>query len=200
VGHREIRPAVDAGRQERDETRLERADRNWNELLQELRVTQTAVAILFSMLLIVPFSARFDRLDGFGRGVYLATLLLAAASAVLLVGPVAYHRVLFAQGEKTHIVEVSHRMSTVGLGLLALSVAGVILLVCELLVARTAALALAALYGVGTATLWFALPLGRRRARRRSWVSSPSARDTGLHRAPTLPPTDGGRHGGGRGA
>jgi hypothetical protein len=35
--------------QHRGEGELERADRNWTELLGELRVTQTGVAILFSL-------------------------------------------------------------------------------------------------------------------------------------------------------
>jgi hypothetical protein len=152
--------------EERDESRLERADRNWNELLQELRVTQTGVAILFSMLLTVPFSARFGALDAFGRAVYLVTLLLAAASAVFLIGPVAYHRVLFAQGEKTHVVAVSHRMSTAGLVLLALAVTGTILLVWDVLTGRTTAVVTAALFGAGTVGLWFVPPLLRRRRRR----------------------------------
>ena len=84
--------------QDRDETDLERADRNWDELLGELRVTQTGVAILFSVLLTVPFSARFEDVDAFQRNVYLVALLLSAATTVVLIGPVAYHRVLFAQG------------------------------------------------------------------------------------------------------
>ena len=151
--------------EQRDETRLQRADRNWNELLQELRITQTGVAILFSMLLTVPFSARFGVLDGFGRTVYLVTLLLAAGSTVFLVGPVAYHRVLFAQGEKTHVVAVSHRMSTVGLCLLAMAVTGTILLVWDVLSGRAAATVVAALFGCSTVGLWFVPPLLRRRRR-----------------------------------
>lgn len=148
--------------EQREESRLERADRNWNELLQELRVTQTGVSILFSALLTVPFSQRFPRLDGAGRAIYLVTLLLAAASAVVLVGPVAYHRVLFAQGEKTQIVRASHRMSIAGLVLLALAVTGVVLLVLTLLLGTAAAAAVAGVFGVLTAGLWFAPPLLRR--------------------------------------
>jgi O-antigen/teichoic acid export membrane protein len=148
---------------EREETPTERADRNWNELLQELRVTQTGVAILFSMLLTVPFSARFDELDPFGRRVYLAALLLAAASVVSLIGPVAYHRLLFRQGEKLNVVAVSHRMAQAGLALLALAVAAVLLLVCDLLLDRGPALAVAVVFGLGTAGLW-ALPALRRRS------------------------------------
>ncbi|MFP5218671.1 MAG: DUF6328 family protein [Actinomycetes bacterium] len=148
---------------DREETPAERADRNWNDLLQELRVTQTGVAILFSVLLTVPFSQRFEDLNAFGRQVYLAALLLAAAAVVALTGPVAYHRLLFARGLKTQIVRVSHRMAQAGLVLLGLSVVAVLLLVCDLLVPRSAAVLIAALFGVGTAALWLVPAVAQRR-------------------------------------
>lgn len=147
----------------REETRLERADRNWNELLQELRVTQTGVAILFSVLLTVPFSARFDEVDAFGRRVFLAALVLSAASAVTLIAPVAYHRVLFARHQKPHVVRFSNRMALVGLGMLSLAVTSVLLLVSDVLMSRGAAIALAATFGTSTVVLWFVPALLRRR-------------------------------------
>ena len=150
---------------ERAETPLQRADRNWDELLSELRVTQTGVAILFSLLLTVPFSARFDQVSPFGRRVYLAALVLSAASAVVLIAPVAYHRVLFSTGQKPHIVSVSDRMARVGLLLLALAVTAVLLLVSDVLLDRPWALLLAGLFGVGTAGLWFVPGYLRRRER-----------------------------------
>jgi hypothetical protein len=148
---------------ERRETPLQRADRNWDEILSELRVTQTGVAILFSLLLTVPFSARFDEVDAFGRQVYLAALFLSAASAVVLIAPVAYHRVLFAQKQKPHIVRVSNRMALVGLGLLSMAVTAVLLLVSDMLMPRAAAIAAAACFGAGTVILWFVPALVRRR-------------------------------------
>lgn len=152
---------------ERGETPLQRADRNWDELLAELRVTQTGVAILFSLLLTVPFSARFDSVDPFGRKVYLAALLLSAASAVVLITPVAYHRVLFARRQKQQVVRFSDRLALGGLALLALAVTAVLLLVCDLLLARGAAVLVAGAFGVGTAALWF-VPAALRRRRPRT--------------------------------
>jgi hypothetical protein len=148
---------------DRTETALERADRNWLEILSELRVTQTGVAIMFSLLLTVPFSARFDEVDLFGRQVYLAALILSAASAVVLIAPVAYHRVLFAQRQKQNIVRVSNAMALCGLGLLSLAVTAVLLLVSDMLMPRVAAIALAGGFGAGTVTLWFVPALVRRR-------------------------------------
>lgn len=147
----------------RGESPQQRADRNWNELLAELRVTQTGVAILFSLLLTVPFSARFDEVDEFGRRVYLAALLLAAASAVVLIAPVAYHRVLFARGQKLRVVRVSQHLALSGLVLLSLAVSAVLLLVCDMLLSRAAALAVAGVFYGGTVVLWFVPAMVRRR-------------------------------------
>lgn len=84
----------------RKETPAERADRNFNDLLQELRVTQTGVQVLFSLLLTVPFTARFETVTDFQKDVYFLALLLAATTVVLLVAPVSVHRILFHTGEK----------------------------------------------------------------------------------------------------
>ena len=138
----------------RGETPLQRADRNWSELLSELRVTQTGVAILFSLLLTIPFSARFEQVDAFQRRVFLVALLLAAASSVVHVAPVAYHRVLFAQRQKPAVVRAANRFALVGLALLCLALTAVLLLVSDVLLPRGEALAVAAVFGVGTATLW----------------------------------------------
>ena len=105
----------------RQESPLQRADRNWEELLGELRVTQTGVAILFSVLLTVPFSARFADVDPFSRGVYVTALLLSASTTVTLIGPVAFHRLLFATGHKPQLVRLGNRMAVTGLGLLCLA-------------------------------------------------------------------------------
>ena len=45
----------DDRRDGRDETPYERADRNWNEMLQELRVLQTGAQILAGFLLALAF-------------------------------------------------------------------------------------------------------------------------------------------------
>ena len=148
--------------QGRDETPEERADRHWADLLQELRVTETGVQVLFSLLLTVPFSARFGDVTPFQRRVYFAALLLTAAANVALIAPVAYHRTLFRQGEKARVVEHSSRLAVAGLVLLVLAVSAVLLLICDVLFSTRAAVALAVGSGVVTLLLWFGPPLRRR--------------------------------------
>jgi Family of unknown function (DUF6328) len=153
----------DWNEQARGETELERVDRNLIELLQELRVAQTGVQILFAFLLTLPFTQRFKSITGFQRDVYFVTLLLAAGATLFIIAPVAYHRILFRQHDKKHLVEVSNRLALVGLVFLALAMIGAILLITDVmfqepLVGITVAVA-AALFVL----LWFVAPLLRRR-------------------------------------
>ena len=107
----------------RDETPIERADRNYNELLQELRVAQTGVQILFAFLLTIPFQQRFGQTVGAGlRQEYLATLVVTAAATALLIAPVTMHRILFRQGLKPELVTVADRLAKAGLACLACAV------------------------------------------------------------------------------
>src|SRR5690349_19677592 len=99
----------------RDETPLERWDRNFTELLQELRVAQTGVQILFAFLLTLPFTNRFTAVTGFERGVYVVTLVAAAAATALLIAPVSYHRIVFRQGRKPQLVLIASRLAALGL-------------------------------------------------------------------------------------
>ena len=138
----------------RDETEDERADRNWEELLGELRVTQTGVAILFSVLLTVPFSARFEDVTGFQRSVYLTALGLSAATTVTLIAPVATHRLMFRMGLKEQVVQLSNRLAVTGLALLCLTLGAVLLLVTDVVLSRVEAVVLSLAFTVGTALLW----------------------------------------------
>jgi hypothetical protein len=149
---------------ERDETPAERADRNFNDILQELRVTQTGVQVLFSVLLTVPFSQRFVHVTSFQKDVYFAALLFAAATVVMLVAPVSTHRLLFRTGQKPWVVSVSSVYAVVGLVLLLLTLTAVLLLVTDVLFAEPLSATVAIAFGVMTLVLWFAPPLLRLRS------------------------------------
>jgi hypothetical protein len=148
----------------RAEAPLQRADRNFAELLQELRVALTGVQILFAFLLTLSFTERFDEIDLFQRGVYLTTLVASALTVVVLAAPVAVHRLCFQRGRKRELVRIGHRLAVVGLAGLATTVTAGMLLVLDVVVGRAAAVpvtgALAALF----VALWVALPLWLRRS------------------------------------
>ncbi|MGP3969916.1 DUF6328 family protein [Streptomyces sp. 6N223] len=142
----------------RRETPRERDDRNFQELLQELRVTQTGVQILFAFLLTLAFTPRFESLDTVQRGTYLVTLLLAVTSTVLFTAPAALHRALFRRGAKREIVNASSRLASLGLGVLALAFAGSLLLVVDVVVGRAAGIAAAGGALLLCGGLWGVLP------------------------------------------
>lgn len=151
----------------RDETPLERLDRNWNEILQELRVTQTGIQILTGFLLTVPFQQRFAELTADQRLVYLVLVVLAAVTTALLVAPVSMHRMLFRRGAKSTLVIEADRFMRVGLVCLALVVSGVVLLVFDVVASRSAAVGASGALLLVLVGTWFVLPrvLARRRPR-----------------------------------
>src|SRR6185437_5639709 len=99
----------------RNESAAHRLDRNFSELLQELRVAQTGVQILFAFLLSIAFQQRFTSLQNYQRVFYLVTLMAAALAAVLLIAPVAVHRMLFRQHLKDEVVALTSRLAVAGL-------------------------------------------------------------------------------------
>lgn len=159
------RAAEDARQDEPDrpgETEAQRDDRNTMELLNELRVVGIGVQVLFGFLLGLPFTNHFSKLYTAQRGVYLATVTLAALSTVLLVAPVAYHRLLFRRHEKGSLVRVTNVLAIAGLVTVGLAVSCAVLLVVTVVAPGAPAIVITALIVVAFAGLWFALPLSRR--------------------------------------
>jgi hypothetical protein len=157
-----------------DETEAERADRNFGELLQELRVAQTGVQILFAFLLTMPLQNRFQALNDTERGMFIAALLLSAGATVCLIAPVAYHRALFARKLKHQVVVVASRFAIIGLGLLGLAITCAVNLVLELVLGwRSAAIISLALAGF-LLLAWAVLPLTTRAAHPPAddWISA----------------------------
>ncbi|OOK72956.1 putative membrane protein [Mycobacterium kansasii] len=127
VKHPEQDPHWDQRR--RGETELQRLDRNWNSLLQELRVVQTGVQLLTGFLLTLPFQQRFDTLTL--HGVYLATVGCSVAATVLLIAPVGMHRLLFRRHRLVVLVSAAHRCAYAGLVLLGLALTGVTVIIFD---------------------------------------------------------------------
>jgi hypothetical protein len=118
-------PAADPDADDRNETPTERLDRNWNELLQEIRVIQTGVQLLTGFLLTLPFQQRFTTLTTGERAVYLATAASSIVATILLQAPVVVHRFLFRQHRKSETVRLAHRLALVGMFMLGWAVIGV---------------------------------------------------------------------------
>lgn len=125
---------------DRDETPTEKFDRNWDELLQELRVTQTGVQILAGFLLTIPFQQRFADLSDDQRMAYLIALSTSVLATTLFVAPVSAHRLLFRRRAKRELVHLADLAAQAGLVALAASIISATFLIFDVVVGRTAAL------------------------------------------------------------
>lgn len=139
----------------RAETREERADRKWAELLQEVRVTQTGMQILFAFLLTVAFTPRFQSLGHGDRTIYVVTVLLGAAATGALIAPVALHRIVTGRRLKPETVDMASRFTVAGLVLLLCTVESALLLILRVVVADATAFWLAAAALVWFVSCWF---------------------------------------------
>lgn len=149
----------------RNETPTERLDRNWGDLLQELRVIQTGVQLLTGFLLTLPFQQRFALLTHGEKAVYLGTAAASIAATLFLQAPVIVHRALFRRHQRAETVELAHRLAIVGMMLLAVSVVGVSCLITAAVTELAIGAAAAGGVLVVIAVLWIALPLRAKRAR-----------------------------------
>lgn len=122
----------------RPETILQRADRNWSEILQELRVSQTGTQIISGFLLTVAFQPRFTQLDSFQLVVYGILVVLAAGCTALGLATVGLHRARFHQHHKPQLVAVASRLLSVTVVIVAALSAGVVLLIFDVVFGRTA--------------------------------------------------------------
>ncbi|HEX4721835.1 MAG TPA: DUF6328 family protein [Pseudonocardiaceae bacterium] len=147
---------------ESGESEQARLARNMAELLQELRVAQAGVQILFAFLLSVTFSARFGQATSLQRVTLIVTILLTTLSAVLLMAPVAWHRLYFRQGRRFDVIRWGSRCALGGLLLLAAAMSGAVLVTTATVVGSTVAITLACCTAVVFGTVWLLLPISRR--------------------------------------
>lgn len=150
------------GQDPRPESEAERDDRNLAELLQELRISGLGVQVLFGFLLSLPFTARFARLSQAQHDLYLASLVLCAVATALLLGPVAYHRVVFRRRQKEPLVRAASVMATLGLAAVGLAVSTSVLLASSTVATGLPAWLITVFIVLLFGGLWFAFPLARR--------------------------------------
>jgi O-antigen/teichoic acid export membrane protein len=141
-----------------DETETERADRNFGDILQELRVAQTGVQILFAFLLTIPLQARFTTLDEYHKDVFVTALVCASLATACIIAPVAYHRVMFRKHMKTSVVNAAARLAVAGLLFLGLAIVASVYLVLDLVLGRSPATVMAAVLAAVLVTLWLVMP------------------------------------------
>lgn len=146
------------GAADRSESQTERADRNWLEILQELRVTQTGTQIITGFLLAVAFQPRFKELDAYQLTMYLILVSIAGVATILGLAPVSLHRAYFGRGQKARIVRVGGRLLVADLVAVAALAIGVTSLVFDFTVGRVAGFVSLGIGAVVVLVLWGVVP------------------------------------------
>jgi amino acid transporter len=141
------------------ESEKERIDRNFNELLQGLRVALPGIQVLFAFLLILPFQQGYLKVTDFQEKVYFVVLLCTAIALACLIATPIRHRILFRRGDKRWILFNSNNVVIVGFAFLAVASTGSILLISDYIYDSTAAAIATAGIAVVFVWLWFASPL-----------------------------------------
>ena len=136
----------------------QRLARNVGELLQELRVAQNGVQVLFGFLLSVVFTDSYRKAGDFVHVTHLIVVALTACSAGFLIAPAAWHRVLFRRGAREVIVGRASKFVVIGLVLLAAAMAGTVLLIGYVVFGGLVGGVLGAGIGLLFGSLWFVLP------------------------------------------
>ncbi|MEU6485422.1 DUF6328 family protein [Streptomyces sp. NPDC046887] len=160
--HRED-AADERPRHGRDESAEERADRRWVDLLQELRVAQTGMQILFGVLLIVVFQPAFATLGAADRALYVTAVTLGAATVAALIAPVALHRMVAGRHIKPETVVLAAAIAKASMGMLAATMAAALLLLLRVAVDDTIAAVLTGVFALWLLVLWLLLPMWARR-------------------------------------
>ena len=110
----------------------------------------------------MPFTQRFPSLDKTQTTGYLLVLLGSVMATGFIIAPVALHRTLFRRGEKEWLVHAANWCARLGLMTLALTVAGVVWLVFDVVVSRGMAIVFGAATLAFLALLWGVFPLLKR--------------------------------------
>ncbi len=146
----------------RSESVAERADRQWQELIQEIRVAQTGVQILFGFLLTVAFTPHFQGLPQVDKVIYIVTVLLGALATGALIGPVSFHRIVSGRRLKPEAVAWASRLTFIGLLLLLATCTSALLLVLRVATQNAVVPWLVAAVLAWYLLCWYALPLWAR--------------------------------------
>ena len=122
-------------------------------------MVQTGVQLLTGFLLTLPFQQRFDILGEHMRMVYLATVGFSVGAVVLLVAPVAIHRLLFRRHRLQVLVSAAHRCALAGIVLLGLAMIGMTAIIFAAVSGRNVGFAAGACALALFTVFWLIVPL-----------------------------------------
>lgn len=146
----------------RRETADERADRQWQDLMQEIRVVQTGVQILLGFLLTVVFTPRFESLGSTDKGIYILTVVLGSLATGALIAPVPFHRIVAGRRIKPQAVTWASRLTFLGIVLLLATLTSALFLILRVATDNSIVPWIVAGVAAWYLLCWFALPVWSR--------------------------------------
>jgi hypothetical protein len=143
-------------------------EREWIEILNEIRVMLPGVQLLFAFLLTAPFSEAFRAMREVVRYGYFFCFLTTTAACAFLIAPSVYHRLHWRRDvhDKELMLRTCNRLAIAGVVLLAFAMTSAVYLIGLAIAGRRMAVLVGAAAALLFTSLWFALPLLRRKAER----------------------------------
>jgi hypothetical protein len=144
------------------ETPKQRVNRELIELLNEIRIALPGVQVLFAFLLVVPFGPGWRHTSAVQRHAYVFSIATAALAAVIMIAPSSYHRLLWRQPHKEHMLVTSNGLLIAGMVFLAMAMSGSLFFVVSFALGTWEATVTTTGVVVVILLLWYAMPLARR--------------------------------------
>ncbi|SHN45973.1 DUF6328 family protein [Cryptosporangium aurantiacum] len=167
------------------ETPTQRWNRNYLEILHEVRAAQIGTQLLLVFLLTLAFTSRFDETTRFQRTVYVVSLVLVAGATCLLIAPAPFHRLVFRRRLEAQLVRASSKFAFWGVTLLMLAFNGVLLFILDVVMGTSYALWITAGTLLWFLTWWYLAPgwarVGQRRRRKEATIAALEVASQKLH-------------------
>jgi len=138
-------------------------DEDLTDLLSEIRLLLPGTLLLVAFLIALPFNTGYTRVSQFDNAVYVAMFLCAILSLLLFAAPAAQHRLMSPLRDRAAFKRSVNRQVIIGLIPLSAAITLATYLVISDVVNTPAAAIVAGIVGLTIASLWWVVPLNRRR-------------------------------------
>jgi archaellum biogenesis protein FlaJ (TadC family) len=138
-------------------------DEDLSDLLNEIRLLLPGTLLLVAFLIALPFNTGYTRVSQFDNAVYVALFLCAILSLLLFAAPAAQHRLMSPLRDRAAFKRSVNRQVIIGLIPLSAAITLATYLVISDVVNALAAAIVAGIVGLTIASLWWVVPLNRRR-------------------------------------
>jgi len=138
-------------------------DEDLTDLLNEIRLLLPGTLLLVAFLIALPFNTGYTRVSQFDNAVYVALFLCAILSLLLFAAPAAQHRLMSPLRDRAAFKRSVNRQVIIGLIPLSAAITLATYLVISDVVNTPAAAIVAGIVGLTIASLWWVVPLNRRR-------------------------------------